>query len=705
MKGSAGEAARQVLGSVASNTAAAQESVWRFLEGQDFWSVVPALWQLDAMWCSVAVARRCRWRPDAEAVRGTASLPACSGAISRQLGVARAHLLLAGLPLVGTADEALLEAVAGLSPSPSLVRQLAGSAHSLVASSAGTRAARAWLPLLLQARPQLPLEGLAGSDVLLDVLGTLATPASHPALFAAFHLQPRLSPELCVAASLATTPPLRLLLLPRVCALLCAGHVPALSVVPLVSEPVAALVALLQALLEGVAQHAQDKEARREAQTCFLHLYSHAGAQAYGNVLLSSLERQQQLSAAQLASLWYAAWPVSNAQLARLLLARAWATSAAVEPVATFVGRAALCDETEETLARSVEWLVRARSKAAAKAMALLCAECPRRLAAHLPQLMQQQRVFVLAIARLTLCCGRLDVYDSMLELVVAAGDARALVHLTSGNEQQMRPVAGLLAQWWPRIVAVFGQQALFWKVCDALLGSLGQLYGGTLAQGTLAAIQSCKKGQLEQSLTTFALLIQEFNSATFWHDALAAVCQHVLQQDSPDSGLLTVFFQIMLQPLFYTPELVLGSRAVLGALFGLAHKAVALPDVELLRAVAQLSEVLLGERAGESGEWRRAAMQQFGGSELAEAAWRHLLDTRHSVAIEHLSTLMRMLMRAGAQPSVSLSRLTAEQSGTVAARLRAMAAHARGGELFGRYAQLCSDVQHGVEPRNKLLQ
>jgi hypothetical protein len=312
-------AVRQVIQSTRSNDPAAHDFLCRFLESNSFWSLCPVFAQEDAFLCSVAVARRCRLRPDAEAARGVASLHQAmtrsnNSAVIRQIGLARARLLLANQPLIGSIDETLLEALAGLSPLPRpLVVKLFLAASVMCAERPNSAAARAWMPLLLDVNPQMDLRPC---DALIDVIGTKVTVQSHPALFASFHAH-QLSPELCVAVALATTPELRVPLLARVAELIAQGQAGAFAVVYLVNGPPVALLSLMNALLVALSR-SEEKETRKEAEKGFVHIYTHLGVQSYGTALLVLLDNKQ-LSARQMECLWLAAWPVTHPQLACML--------------------------------------------------------------------------------------------------------------------------------------------------------------------------------------------------------------------------------------------------------------------------------------------------------------------------------------------------------------------------------------------------
>jgi hypothetical protein len=362
----------------------------------------------------------------------------------------------------------------------------------------------------------------------------------------------------------------------------------------------------------------------------------------------------------------------------------------------------------EATLSRSVEWLLRCASKSAAKSLTSLCKQSPFRLQLYLARIAQQhqrQRFFAESIGILSVVCNRADVVCAVMDDAIAKNDLQVLLDLA--RMTQIKVLAVTWSQRWIRAVELFGTtQNAFWRLCDSLIEGLGQDYG-PLAELTIVALRRCKKQNLEAALGTFGLLIQEFHNLSFWHSSLLAVCTLLRQQlqNEGDASLLTRFFQIMLQPLFYTPEQVVGNLAVVEVLFAMGHVAVSSSDVELLRALAQLMVVLMGERAGEnSGEWRRKAIALFGGNNLANRAFAHLLQTQNSVAIEHLSSIGRVLVQAGAELEMRMNRLSEAEHAVVTSRVLQFCRHPRAGELFGKYMQLCSDVEQGLEPKEKIL-
>ena len=587
------DAARQVVAAVRSGGAGAQEALGRFLASPSFWAAAPALWALDPHVCAVAAARRTRWRADEEAARAVAALaarPSPSAAVARQLGLARARLLLAGLP-AGPPDEPLLEALPPLGPLPAaLVAACAARAWALCCQRPDSAVAAGWLPLLLRLRPALDLAPLGAGAALGEVLGREVTPASHPELFARLARLPLAAP-LFAAAWEAAGPALRPAFVPRLCSLLAGGCAAALPAVPGLLGPPAALAAALAAVLRGaasagLAEAAEKKELRR----ALAHLWTALGAAGYGAALLEPLRARGPLAPAERRAVWLAARSVEAPALLAALLPHALREGETPE-AARLVGRAAAAlAEVEEGLAlRCGEWLLARATPASARALGRLCAAAPARLAPLLPRLAACHRAvprWGSALAALALP-GAPAVWAEAVEAAAAAGDGRALLQLAEG------PAAGAAEQWagrWGRVAAAFGRQTVFWTLAGRLLAAQGPRFA-PLAAGTLEALRACPRGPLPEALLVFGLLVQQFHEERFWHGTLEAACSLATAAGAErDAELLTGFFNVMLQPLFYAPETVLGRPAVLRGLLQLALAAAELPDPELHRALAQVS-------------------------------------------------------------------------------------------------------------------
>lgn len=161
-------------------------------------------------------------------------------------------------------------------------------------------------------------------------------------------------------------------------------------------------------------------------------------------------------------------------------------------------------------------------------------------------------------------------------------------------------------------MIVTFSGAEGFWHLASALVQNLGQGFAPMAAATIDALLRISKSRHLEAALFTYGLLIQEFHSEMWWFPSLFPVCQLLFKQEggAADAGLLTCFYQIMLQPLFYNSERVIASADLVGlliraALQGMMVSSSAL-DVELHRAMSQMVVVLMGKRAGESNpEWR----------------------------------------------------------------------------------------------------
>ncbi len=95
--------------------------------------------------------------------------------------------------------------------------------------------------------------------------------------------------------------------------------------------------------------------------------------------------------------------------------------------------------------------------------------------------------------------------------------------------------------------------------------------------------------------------------------------------------------------------------------IFRMSHVAVMSTDVEVQRALSQLLVVLLGDRAGDdnSNSWRQRALAMFNGNRLASAAFNNLLESKHEVIVEHLSSVVRVLVHVGADVTFRIPRLS----------------------------------------------
>jgi hypothetical protein len=587
-----------------------------FVECEPFWTCIGALWRVDPFLCSVAVAKRCLLFPDDHAVTGVALLCGmvnCPVPILKQIALARARLFIAGKRLVGTVDAFFLEQLASLKPSDGLVARIGPEVWKLCCDHPQADFARLWVPLLLRSNPRLDLMRFVDSDALLDAISTRQISfQSHGQVFAAMCSSNRA--ELAVVLASSSIPSsLRVTVLPRVAEEIALGNLSAFRVVLLVDDPSELLLTLFRAMLVGLSKAIEDKEVQREAEKGFLHVYSRIGAQAYGNVLISMMDGK--VNAEQRESLWRASFPVVDARLASVLQVRAWTLNpGSSEAVAVFLGRVALCDESDISLARSVEWLVRASTKASAKSVLRLCQQSAHRMSAFLGNLMtaheqDKNGLFADSIAFLCLSSGRLDVFFQLVDLNISRSRLKPLLEVSHLSQVALAAVG--LAQRWARMVGTFSDEG-FWHLASALVQNLGQGFAPMAAATIDALLRVSKSRHLEAALFTYGLLIQEFHSEMWWFPSLFPVCQLLFKQEggAADAGLLTCFYQIMLQPLFYNSERVIASADLVGlliraALQGMMVSSSAL-DVELHRAMSQMVVVLMGKRAGESNpEWR----------------------------------------------------------------------------------------------------